>query len=135
MHPRALAAAAAALVLAAGVTGCGTTTADPAAEAKADVTARPVSGSPHVEGTRVDVAVTADSVRPAGDRVPVQRDAPVTFVVRATAPGELHVHSTPEQRIAYPRGTSVATLRLHRPGVVDVESHALDRLVVQLEVR
>jgi phage-related baseplate assembly protein len=94
-----------------------------------------VSGSPHVDGTRVDVAVTADSVRPAGDRIRVHRDASVTFVIRATAPGELHVHSTPEQQIAYPRGTSVATVRLHRPGVVDVESHTLDRLVVQLEVR
>jgi hypothetical protein len=37
--------------------------------------------------------------------------------------------------VEFPAGSSAATLTLDQPGVVEVEDHALDKLIVQLEVR
>ena len=45
------------------------------------------------------------------------------------------MHSSPEQEIEYGAGTTDKTLTIEQPGVVDVESHHLDQLIVQLEVR
>ena len=49
--------------------------------------------------------------------------------------GELHVHSTPEQDLAYEAGTSEHEIAVDRPGVVEVENHDPDSIVLQLEVR
>jgi hypothetical protein len=46
------------------------------------------------------------------------------------------VHSDPEQELEYDAGTTTLTLtNLDRPGVVEVESHTLDKVIVQLEVK
>ena len=45
------------------------------------------------------------------------------------------MHSSPEQEIEYAAGTTDKTLTIDQPGVVDVESHHLEKLIVQLEVR
>ena len=45
------------------------------------------------------------------------------------------MHSSPEQEIEYSAGTTDKTLTLDQPGVVEVESHSLDKLILQLEVR
>ena len=45
------------------------------------------------------------------------------------------MHSSPEQHVSFPKGTSAAQITLEQPGVVDVEDHALDELILQLEVR
>jgi hypothetical protein len=60
---------------------------------------------------------------------------PITLHVTADAPGEIHVHSTPEQELTYQKGTADVDLRpIDAPGTVDVESPALDEVIVQLEV-
>ena len=102
---------------------------------EAEITAAAVHGRAAIRGTRVDVTVNPQGVHPVGEADPGGAGAPVTVVIHATTAGDLHVHSSPAQRIAYPRGESTATLRLARPGLVDVESHQLDKLDVQLEVR
>jgi len=130
---RILAARAALLGVALAFTGC--TDTGSARPHETEVTATPVSGKPAVGGSRIDVTLTADAVHPPGKRVEVRAGAPLTLVIHATAQGELHVHSSPEQHVEYPRGLSTATLRIDQPGIVDVESHRLDKLVVQLEVR
>lgn len=86
-------------------------------------------------GTTIDITFEGDEVDPAGVEKRVKAGEPITLHIVADAPGELHVHSSPEQQIAYPAGTTDRTLTIDRPGVVEVESHDLDRLVVQLEVR
>lgn len=86
-------------------------------------------------GTTIDITFKGDQVDPAGVEKRVQAGEPITLHIVADAPGELHVHTSPEQEIAYPVGTTDKTLTIDRPGVVEVESHNLDRLVVQLEVR
>jgi hypothetical protein len=82
-------------------------------------------------------AITFDgaSVSPSGKRVEVAAGEPVELVVTADAPGEIHVHSSPEQELEYDAGTTTLELTIDQPGVVDVESHDLEKTIVQLEVR
>jgi len=82
----------------------------------------------------IDVTFKGDSVTPNGDRVEVKLGEPVVLKIDADAPGEIHVHSTPEQEISYPAGQSTEKITIDKPGVVDVESHHLEKTIVQLEV-
>ena len=83
----------------------------------------------------IDITIEGDQVAPNGDRVEVALGEPVDFVVTADAPGEIHVHSDPEEEFEYDAGTSTTTLTFDRPGVIEVESHALDKLIVSLQVQ
>ena len=86
----------------------------------------------------VVVAVTfdGDSVTPSGKRIEVAPGQPVELEITADAPGEIHVHSTPEQELSYRAGTGTLTIKgIDQPGTVDVESHDLEKVIVQLEVR
>ena len=84
----------------------------------------------------IQVTIEGDSVTPNGDRVEVSVGQEVDLEVTADAPGEIHVHSTPEQELEYDEGTSTVTIQpIDKPGTVDVESHSLEKTIVQLEVR
>jgi hypothetical protein len=116
------------LVLAAGLTACGgSDDADPPAS----------SQSPTSDGDTVAVTVTreGDEFTPNGERVELGVDQTLVLTIDADEAGELHVHSTPEQEIAYDAGTSEHELTIDRPGVVEVESHEPDVVLLQLEVR
>lgn len=82
----------------------------------------------------IEITFEGDTVSPAGDRVDVAVNQKIELVVTADAPGEIHVHSTPEQELEYAEGTTTLPLTIDKPGVVDVESHDLDKVIVQLEV-
>ncbi len=90
------------------------------------------SASPGTE--TIEITFEGDTVTPNGERVAVDAGQPIEIVVKADAAGELHVHSTPEQELAYGTGTTTLKLTLDEPGVVDVESHELEVVIVQLEV-
>ena len=116
------------LVLAASLTGCGgSDDADPPAGAQSSST----------EGDSVAVTVTreGDSFTPNGERVELEVDQTLVLTIDADEAGEIHVHSTPEQEIEYAAGTSEHELVIDRPGVVEVESHDPDVVLLQLEVR
>jgi hypothetical protein len=83
--------------------------------------------------TSIDITIKGGTVTPDGDRVKVQVGAPVTLHIDADTSGEIHVHSTPEQEIEFSKGTSIRRLTITKPGIVDVEDHALDQVIVQLE--
>jgi hypothetical protein len=84
----------------------------------------------------IDVTFKGDTVTPNGDRVEVEHGDDVTLDVTADKAGEIHVHSDPEQELEYDAGTTTLTIKnLDRPGVVEVESHSLDKVIVQLEVK
>ena len=83
----------------------------------------------------IEVTVDGDSVTPNGDRVEVQHGQPIELEVTADAPGEIHVHSEPEQELEYAEGETTLKLQIDRPGVVEVESHDLDKVIVSLEVK
>jgi plastocyanin len=84
----------------------------------------------------IEVTVEGDSVTPNGDRVEVEVGQPIEFVVQADTAGEIHVHSEPEHELEYGEGTStLPTFTIDKPGIVEVESHALEKTIVQLEVK
>lgn len=91
----------------------------------------PPSSEPKV----IEVTFEGDSVNPSGDRVDVPVGQDVELRITADAPGEIHVHLTPEQALKYSAGESTVTIQgIDQPGTVDVESHHLDKVIVQLEV-
>jgi hypothetical protein len=85
-------------------------------------------------GTRIHITIEDGTVTPNGERVKAAVGEPVTLHIEADAAGQIHVHSTPEQEIDFPKGTSTKRLTIDKPGIVDVEDHALDQVIVQLEV-
>ena len=87
------------------------------------------------EALTIDIAVSGDTVVPSGERVDAKVGEEIILHVTADAPGEIHVHSTPEQELSYEAGTTDLPLTIDQPGLVDVESHTLDLVIVQLEVR
>jgi len=83
----------------------------------------------------VEIEFSGDTVTPAGDRIRVAKGQEVEFEVKADAPGEIHVHTTPDKTLPYDAGTTLIEVgTFDRPGVYSVESHALGKTIVQLEV-
>ena len=103
------------------------------ATADASAKAKPTKKKP--SGTTIDITFKGDTVDPNGVQKKVKAGKPITLHIVADKPGELHVHSSPEQEIEYDAGTSDKKLKIDRPGIVEVESHTLEQLVVVLEVR
>ena len=64
-------------------------------------------------------------------------DLPTKVIdVTADEPGEIHVHSSPEQEFEYDKGSStIAVKPITTPGIVTVESHTLDKVLFQLQVK
>lgn len=135
------------LVLAGSLSACGGDDADPstgspaASESPSSSTSSATpgdeSGSDDTGDDSVTVEVTreGDTFTPNGERVEMAVGQTLVLQVTADEAGELHVHSTPEQDLAYEAGTSEHEITIDRPGVVEVESHDPDSIVLQLEVR
>ena len=118
---RTLASATVLTVAMLGLTACGDDDGNPT-----DGVGTPVS---------IDVTFEGDTVTPNGERVEVETGQPIELDITADAPGEIHVHSDPEQTLDYDEGTSTVEIEpIDQPGVVDVESHNLEAVIVQLEV-
>ena len=83
----------------------------------------------------VQITFENGEVDPSGERVDVDAGQPIDLEVTADEPGEIHIHSDPEQEIPYDAGTETIEIQIDKPGVVEVESHDLDQVIVQLEVR
>ena len=123
-HPtrRVIAAAAATAFLALSLTACG------------DDDSSTTGGTS--ETKKITITFDGDTVTPNGERVDVAVGQKIELDVTADAAGEIHVHSNPEQELEYDKGSTTLTLDpIDQPGVVDVESHALEQTIVQLEVK
>jgi hypothetical protein len=118
------------LVLAAGLTACGGDDAGPPATGSSSP-----SKSSDGDSAAIDVTREGDTFTPNGERVELGLGQTLTLRITSDTSGELHVHSTPEQEISYDAGTSEHEITIDRPGVVEVESHEPDTVVLQLEVR
>ena len=136
-----------ALVLALALTGCGSDEVDPntptgqATEPTTPSTDTPSPSetpseteSPNESATTITITREGDTFSPNGERMKVPMGEELLLVVVSDTAGELHVHSTPEQEIAYKAGTSTHTLTFDKPGVVEVESHEPAAVVLQLQV-
>ena len=140
------------LLLALGVTACGDDTASepesesspttsasssPSESASEDATSKPSDSTqtPEAEKPTIEITFKGGTVTPNGERVAVPMGQEIDLVITADRPGELHVHSTPEQELSYEAGTSTLPLVIDQPGIVEVESHDPALVIVQLEVR
>jgi len=84
----------------------------------------------------IAVTIEGGNVTPNGERVEVAVGQDVELDVTSDAPGVIHVHSSPEQELEFDAGESTLTIAgIDKPGTVDVESHELEKVIVQLEVR
>ncbi len=96
------------------------------------------SGKDKASEDPVVVQITFENgeVTPDGDRIDVDAGQPIELEVTADEPGEIHVHSDPEHEFEYDAGTqTLETFEIDRPGIVVVESHTYDKVIVQLEVK
>jgi hypothetical protein len=93
-------------------------------------------GGPDLATKTINITIEGDTITPNGDRVEVKVGQPIELVVKADGPGEIHVHSDPEQEFEYAAGTSTFPMTaIDRPGIIEVESHSLEKTIVQLEVK
>jgi hypothetical protein len=122
-----------ALLTLAGCSGSSDTNAspEPAASGGSLTSASPGEGD---AAATVDITIAGDKVTPNGDRVQVGIGDPVTLHITSDRPGELHVHAEPEQHIEYTKGETIAQVTIDRPGIIDIEDHVADVVVVQLQV-
>jgi uncharacterized lipoprotein len=94
----------------------------------------PTSSAAPNQGTVLNVKVQGDKVTPNGERIKAKLGEPVVINVTANRAGELHVHSTPEQELKYHTGKTALRVTIDKPGIVDIEDHIAEVVVVQLEV-
>jgi len=84
----------------------------------------------------VEITFEDGKVTPNGDRIDVAPGQPIELQVTADEPGEIHIHSDPEHEFEYDEGTqTLDQFEIDRPGIVVVESHNLEQVIVQLEVK
>ncbi len=85
---------------------------------------------------QIAITITGDTVDPNGQEYDVAVGQPIEFDVTADKPGEIHVHSSPEQEFEYKAGSSTITLApIKAPGIVTVESHTLEKTILKLKVQ
>jgi hypothetical protein len=90
---------------------------------------------PKPQGPFADITLKGGKASPNGERIDLGVGQKLTLRIDSDHPGELHVHSTPEQEIDFPAGKSERKLVIEQPGVVDVEDHDSGMVLLQLEVR
>ncbi len=116
------------VLLVAGLTlsACGSDDASPSSTGSSSTTS---------DSSLIEVTISGDSVTPNGERVEIAKGQDVTLEVTADEAGEIHVHANPEQELEYDAGSTTLTITgLDQPGIVEVESHDLEKTIVQLEV-
>ncbi|HNA98225.1 MAG TPA: hypothetical protein PKX56_06895 [Marmoricola sp.] len=123
------------LVALAGVAGCGGDKPDASDKSGASPSNTPSAKVSPAPGTKEMIMVADNQITPKGKLVFLRVGETLKLEIMADQPGELHVHSTPEQMIKYPAGTSTHNLVIKRPGVVEVEDHETGSLVLKLQVR
>lgn len=82
----------------------------------------------------ITITIKGDTVDPNGKRFDLGVNQSVELTIDADEAGELHVHSKPEQEIEYPAGESTHDLSFDKPGIVAVESHSLEKTILEFEV-
>jgi hypothetical protein len=125
--------------------GCGDDEAAPAAEpSQATSSSQPgkrPSTTPKKEqepeketGPTLTMTVSGDAVSPMGKTIKLAAGDPLTIKITSDRPGELHVHTSPEQYVEFGAGRTTHEVTVPQPGQVDVEEHESGALVARLLV-
>lgn len=83
----------------------------------------------------VEITVEGGTFDPTGERVPATVGEELVLEITSDTSGELHVHSTPEQEVAFGQGTTMASIPIEQPGVIEVEDHESGAVILQIEAR
>ena len=86
-------------------------------------------------GPSLAIRIQGDKVSPNAQRITVEAGDPISITFTTDRPGELHVHSKPEQFVEFDEGNTKARLVIDTPGLVEVEEHDTSAVVAQIEVR
>ena len=85
---------------------------------------------------KIAITFNGDDVTPNGTDIDVNVGQRLEFDVTADKPGEIHVHSSPEQEFEYKAGTESITVDpIKAPGRITVESHTLEKTLFILVAR
>jgi len=85
---------------------------------------------------KIAITFNGDDVTPNGSDIDVKVGQRLEFDVTQDKPGEIHVHSSPEQEFEYKAGTESITVDpIKAPGRVTVESHTLEKTLFILVAR
>ncbi|HEX4687662.1 MAG TPA: hypothetical protein VH228_12830 [Nocardioides sp.] len=86
---------------------------------------------------KIAITFHGDDVSPNGTDIDVKVGQPIEFDVTADKPGEIHVHSSPEeQEFEYKAGSSTFQVKpIPAPGRTTVESHTLEKTLFILVAR
>jgi hypothetical protein len=90
--------------------------------------------TPTPTSTVVNATIRGNDIEPNGKRIPVKVGEDITINVDSDRDGELHVHSSPEQHLEYKKGKTTFHVSIKTPGIVDIEDHVADKVLVSLEV-
>ena len=91
--------------------------------------------TPKPSGPSLEVEIDGESVLPNAERLTVKAGDPIIISFTTDRPGELHVHSKPEQYVEFDAGSTKTELVIDTPGLVEVEEHDTGAVVAQIEVR
>jgi hypothetical protein len=97
-----------------------TTSQEPSPSASAKPRPKPKQEPDEVS---VDVTVQGDQVSPNAEVLEVEVGEPITLQITSDRPGELHIHSSPEQYVEFGAGRTTERFTVERPGSVEVEEH------------
>jgi hypothetical protein len=128
------------------LTGCGgatDTSADP--PSTSPTTEDAATGSPSSKpsprktkpaaATSVSVKVSGEAVTPVAEQVEVGVGEVLELRIDSDRPGELHVHSSPEQLVEFRAGKRTVEITFEKPGQVDIEEHESGVLVARALVQ
>jgi hypothetical protein len=86
------------------------------------------------EGKHQDIVIQGGSVTPSAKRVDIGTAERLSLTVTSDRAGELHVHSSPEQELAFDRGSTVLDLVFDTPGIIEVEDHESETVILRVYV-
>jgi hypothetical protein len=84
----------------------------------------------------IDITFTGSDTTPNGTDIDIRVGQRIELDVTADKPGEIHVHSSPEQEFEYQAGSSTIEVKpITTPGRVEVESHTLEKTLFTLQAQ
>lgn len=80
------------------------------------------------------ISISGEEVLPNAEEISIDTGEALVISFASDRPGELHVHSKPEQVLEFPAGKSEQELVIETPGIVEIEEHETGAVVAQLKV-
>ncbi|MDE0774671.1 MAG: hypothetical protein OSB43_00160 [Nocardioides sp.] len=110
------------------------TSSAPSETALPEPTATPEPTPTEAPRPELEITVAGDEVSPNAAELRLGVGETLLLRFDADRPGELHVHSKPEQYVDFTAGTTTHELVVNTPGTVEIEEHDSGAVVALVEV-